>query len=112
MVDLAREAGGYEPVDPSVKVNQGQWHRIILSFDLAAGKYDKYIDGVYHSSQANAGLDGRQSIGQTFWLLNDNDGENGEVYLNSLAIYDRSLTADEARALGRSSGSGIPRVIP
>ncbi len=109
---LGQGGGGYEPVDPSVTVNQGQWHRIILSFDLAAGTYDKFIDGVYHSSQENGGLDGRQSAGETIWLFNDNDGENGEIYLNSLAIYDRSVSAEEARALGRPVASGVPRDIP
>lgn len=109
---LGQGGGGYEPDDPSVKVNAGQWHRIILSFDLSAGRYDKYVDGVYHSSQDNGGLDGRQSPKETIWLFNDNDGENGEIYLSSLAIYDRAIGTDEARVLGRPAGPGIPRNIP
>lgn len=109
---LGQGGGGYEPDDPAVKVNRETWHRVILSFDLASGTYDKYVDGAFHSTQANAGLDGRQSLKETLWLFNDNDGENGEIYLNSLAIYDRPISPDEARAFGRAQASGIPRNIP
>ncbi len=109
---LGQGGGGYEPDDPSVKVNREQWHRVILSFDLAAGRYDKYVDGIYHSSQSNGGLDGRQSAKETLWLFNDNDGENGEIYLSSLAIYDQAIGVEEARALGNPTALGIPRNIP
>ncbi|MBT5619217.1 MAG: hypothetical protein HOJ65_00485 [Verrucomicrobia bacterium] len=105
---LGQGGGGYEPEDPEVKVNTGQWHRIVLSFDLAAGSYKKYVDGTYHSAQANGGLDGRQSMGSTVWLFNDNDGENAEVYVGSIAIYGHTLTADEAAILGSAKASGIP----
>ncbi|MED5381219.1 MAG: hypothetical protein VYC47_01510 [Verrucomicrobiota bacterium] len=105
---IGQGGGGYEPDDPEVKVNTGQWHRIVLAFDLAAGSYKKYVDGTYHSSQANGGLDGRQSMGATAWLFNDNDGENGEVYVGSIAVYERELTADEAATLGLPKASGIP----
>ena len=90
---LGQGGGGYEPDDPEVKVNTSQWHRIVLVFDLAASSYKKYVDGTHHSSQANGGLDGRQSMGPTAWLFNDNDGENGEVYVGSIAVYERQLTA-------------------
>jgi hypothetical protein len=80
---------------------------VILAFDLASGLYEKYVDGVYHSKQNNGGLDGRQAAKDTIWLFNDNDGENGEAYVSSIAVYDRKLTADEARALGSTKASGI-----
>ncbi|HAH97958.1 MAG TPA: hypothetical protein DCO70_01385 [Verrucomicrobiales bacterium] len=105
---LGQGGGGYEPDDPEVKINTGQWHRIVLAFDLAAASYKKYVDGLYHSSQSNGGLDGRQSMGPTTWLFNDNDGENGEVYVGSIAVYERELTAEEALAMGSPKSSGIP----
>jgi len=109
---LGQGGGGYEPLDPGVKVNVNTWHRVILAFDLASGLYEKYVDGVYHSKQNNGGLDGRQAAKDTIWLFNDNDGENGEAYVNSIAVYDRKLTADEARALGSAGSVGVPTALP
>jgi len=108
---LGQGGGGYEPVDANVKVNANTWHRVVLAFDLASGLYEKYVDGVYHSKQNNGGLDGRQAAKDTIWLFNDNDGENGEAYVGSVAIYDRKLTADEATILGSAKASGIPESL-
>ncbi|MCD8534777.1 MAG: hypothetical protein LR011_08310 [Verrucomicrobia bacterium] len=105
---LGQGGGGYEPVDPEVKIIGEKWQRIILTFDLASGKYDKYIDGVFHSSQANGGLDGRQAARQAIWLLNDNDGENGEVFLSAVQVRDGYLSSADAAALGGPSSAGIP----
>ena len=104
---IGQGGGGYEPVDPNVKINANTWHRVILAFDLGNGLYEKYVDGVYHSKQINGGLDGRQAAKDTIWLFNDNDGENGEAFVGSVAIYDRKLTADEATILGSAKASGI-----
>ena len=41
----------------------------------------------------------------------DNDGENAEVYVGSIAVYERELTADEAGTLGLPKASGIPTSI-
>ena len=109
---LGQGGGGYEPDDPELKVNKGQWHRIVLAVDLAQGMYEKYIDGVYHSSQANAGLDGRQSMKQSVWLFNDNDGENGELYVAAIQVRNGKVSRDEARALGGPSALGIPMPTP
>ena len=109
---LGQGGGGYEPVDPGVKVNANTWHRVVLALDLASGLYEKYVDGVYHSKQNNGGLDGRQAAKDTIWLFNDNDGENGEAFVSSIAVYDRKLTADEARALGSAGSVGVPTALP
>ena len=97
---LGQGGGGYEPDDPELKVNKGQWHRIVLAVDLAQGLYEKYLDGVYHSSQANAGLDGKQSMKPSAWLFNDNDGENAELYVAAIQVRNGKVSRDEARALG------------
>ena len=109
---LGQGGGGYEPVDPGVKINANTWHRVVLTLDLASGLYEKYVDGVYHSKQNNGGLDGRQAAKDTIWLFNDNDGENGEAFVSSIAVYDRKLTADEARALGSAGSVGVPTALP
>ena len=109
---LGQGSNGYEPDDPEIKINTGQWHRIVLAIDLAQGLYEKYVDGIYHSSQTNSGLDGRQSMDTTSWLFNDNDGENGEIYVAAIQIRNGKVSQDEARALGAPSALGIPMPTP
>ena len=109
---LGQGGNGYEPDDPEIKVNKGQWHRIVLAVDLAQGLYEKYVDGKYHSSQTNSGLDGRQSMKSSSWLFNDNDGENGEIYVSAIQILNGKVSEDEAKALGTPSAIGIPMPTP
>jgi hypothetical protein len=109
---LGQGGGGYEPEDPEVKVTAEQWHRIILTFDLSSGSYTKYLNGKYHSKQANGGLDGRQSMGDSVWLFNDNDGENGELFIHSIAVYNREISSEEAAILGEVKPTGLPLFIP
>ena len=109
---LGQGGGGYEPEDPEVKVTTEQWHRIILTFDLSSGSYTKYLNGKYHSKQVNGGLDGRQSMGDSVWLFNDNDGENGELFVHSIAVYNREISPEEVAILGAVKPTGLPLFIP
>ena len=44
---------------------------------------------------------------QSVWLFNDNDGENGELYVAAIQVRNGKASRDEARALGPSA-LGIP----
>ena len=46
------------------------------------------------------------------WLFNDNDGENGELFVHSIAVYNREITAEEAGRLGGVQTTGLPLFIP
>ena len=46
------------------------------------------------------------------WLFNDNDGENGELFVHSIAVYNREITAEEAGLLGGVQTTGLPLFIP
>ena len=51
-------------------------------------------------------------MGDSVWLFNDNDGENGEVFVGSVAVYNREITAEEAALLGGVDAEGLPLFIP
>ena len=46
------------------------------------------------------------------WLFNDNDGENGEIYVSAIQILNGKVSEDEAKALGTPSAIGIPMPTP
>ena len=51
-------------------------------------------------------------MGESVWLFNDNDGENGELFINSIAIYNREISPAEAAILGGVEPKGLPLFIP
>ena len=99
----------------------GGWHRVLLVFDLgSATPITTYIDGVLNHAHTGAELggdlgilDGRWGLGATFDVFNDGDGTGEEklVDVSNLALFDTSLSASQATALG-GAGSAIVGVVP
>jgi hypothetical protein len=109
---------GYEPDQPSVKVEFERWHRLVISADLSKDppEFIKYIDGRRHSNQGDrgtiGGLDGRQTLAEQILLFADNDGERSEAIVSAVQVRDVQLTPGEVFALGGASPEGIPLDIP
>ncbi len=93
---------------------QDQWHRVVLAFDLANARLDKYIDGALVGTQTlESGLDGRwalytQTDNLPTLLFTDNDGETDYGYVSSVQIRDYPMTGTEVAALGGVNSAGIP----
>ncbi len=84
-----------------------QWYRVVITADLAAHQYFIYRDGqLLHTGNAgNMNLDNRFSIPSIdglnkLALIADDDGEDGDIDVAFIALYDRPLTADEVAAWG------------
>ena len=103
----------------------GEWHRVAFTVDLAKRELGKYIDGTnvltgpvgaaplgtnaVQYLDATVGVtDGRWSLLPQALLFADEDGETGEVYVNSIQFHNSALTPEQVAALGRASASGIP----
>lgn len=88
-------------------VAAGQWARVVITADLAAHQYFIYLDGqLLHTGNAgNMNLDNRFSIQSIdglnkLALIADDDGEDGDLDVAFIALYDRPLTLGEVAALG------------
>jgi hypothetical protein len=87
-------------------ITANTWHRLIIAADLTAstGSYTYYIDGVQaHSIQIPASpsfIDGRFSLDKTLLLFADNDGEDGEIDVATVALFNQMLTLNEVKAIG------------
>jgi|GEM_PF-2461316 len=83
------------------------WYRIVLTGDMTAAPGVQnilYRDGVEFmvddTNRGNVIDDDRQSFGPVINILGDEDGENGDISVGQVAIFNRALTDVEVAQLG------------
>jgi hypothetical protein len=84
------------------KINLNTWHRVVITRTVAT--IAAYIDGVMVISRD--GTDSRFNLnlaGVLFFA--DNDGDDGDIDVAEIALWDRSLSAEEAARLGKAGNS-------
>ncbi|HEY1047332.1 MAG TPA: DUF4397 domain-containing protein, partial [Bacteroidia bacterium] len=87
-------------------ISANKWHRLIIAADLtpSTGTYNYYIDGALaHSISFPASpsfIDGRFSLDKVLLLFADNDGEDGEMDVNTVALFNKILTLNEVKSIG------------
>ena len=84
-----------------------QWYRVVVTADLGAHDYRIYLDGqlLHIGNVGNINLDNRFSIASIdglnkLALIADDDGEDGDLDVAFISLYDRPLTAGEVGAWG------------
>lgn len=102
-------------------VSADQWYRLVFSADI--GETPSFVTTVTDSSgtswsfdHAFQGLDGRHSLypidnQNVVHFFADESGEDNEVHVSNLAIYDFPLTNRQALSLGVPGGA-IPNLSP
>jgi hypothetical protein len=95
----------------------GKWYRLAFTADLGAGLATYYTNGTPALERVGGSLlEGRYSLYSTNdnlpSLLLFNEGDTGgnythELYVASIAIVDRTLSASEIAALGAPNAEGI-----
>lgn len=94
------------------EIDETKWTRLVLTFDLTSrgGDAIAYLDGkLFHTHSADLNVDGRYSVGTGLKLFADDSGDNAQISVNALAIYDGVLTSSEVAALGKA---GTPIAEP
>lgn len=81
----------------SVKTNE--WYRMIISVKNGT-QYKYYMDGQLLNDGSVQGIDGRFSLDSLLLMFADEDGEDGEIIVSEIGIWDRALTAVEVMNLG------------
>ncbi len=80
------------------------WYRMVIVADLGV-QYRYYLDGQLAQDGSPRKLDDRLSLDSpdgtnTVLFFGDNDGEDADIDVAMLALYDRPLTLDEVQELG------------
>jgi len=89
--------GGYS----SYGVTDGGWFRVTFVADLG-NSYKIYLDGqLINEASQGFEIDGRMALNPVEFLLShDNDGEDNEIDIAELAVYNRVLTEQEIIDIG------------
>jgi hypothetical protein len=98
--------GGAGTAVTACNIIPGTWHRLVVITDLtqaeAGGRRYFYVDGVRVNSSINVAVDNiRGSLSPDGVLFfEDNNREDSEMDVATVAIWGRLLTPDEAQVLG------------
>ena len=76
------------------------WYRVVVSVDNGSF-YRIYVDGELWLQGSVQPVDGRFSLDPTVLLFADDDGEDAEMHVSTVAIWDNPLSDNEIFGLGR-----------
>jgi len=85
-------------------VSPDTWYRLILSIDNGT-QFKSYIDGSLIIEHAVQPVDDRWGLSPFMYLFGDNDGDDGEIDIAEVAIWDHPLSDAEIAAFGGVGGA-------
>jgi len=88
----------------SYTVIPGQWYRLVVTADLG-NHYDYYLDGQVLQQGGAQDLDGRFALypllnGNDLLFFADDNGEDNNIDIAQIAVFDTTLTTQEINDLG------------
>jgi hypothetical protein len=81
----------------TVKTNE--WYRMVLSVKNGT-QYKYYLDGSLLNNGTVQGIDGRFSLDTLLLMFADEDGEDNNIIVSEIGIWDRALSGAEISSLG------------
>jgi len=92
---LGVRSTGYSP-EPIVA---GEWNRMVVVVNNGV-EYSIYLNGVKFLTGVVQDIDGRFALNPTVLLMADEDGEDNELDVARISIYDKALTGAQVASLG------------
>ena len=86
------------------------WYRMVVTVDNS-GFYRIYVNGKLWLDGPGQDLDGRFSLEPTMLLFADENEEDNEIYISTVALYDYPLTVEEVATLNGPGGQELPLSI-
>jgi len=80
-------------------IETDQWYRLVISVSNGT-HYRYYLDGQLLLDGAIQEIDDRFSLQPTLLIFADNDGDDGEIDVAEVAIWDQALTSYQIQQLG------------
>lgn len=80
-------------------IEEGVWYRMVVSVKNGSF-YKLYINGELWVDGAGQEVDSRDGLAETMLIFADNDGEDGDMDISELSIWDVALSDDEVAELG------------
>jgi len=86
----------------------GSWHQILVTYNASSGIVTTYYDGSASDAGGNGGGLGGASVTGLSIGCNPNSGENCDVALDEVCVWNRILTADEITEAYNLGDAGQP----
>lgn len=83
----------------SQTIKPNAWNRAVIVVNNGS-EFSIYLNGVKGLDGYVQPIDGKYALQPTFLLCADNDGEDAEIDVARVMLYDKALTEDEAKSLG------------
>jgi hypothetical protein len=83
----------------SQTIKPNTWNRAVVVVNNGS-EYSVYLNGVKGLDGYVQPIDGNYGLQPTTLLFADNDGEDGEIDVARVMLYNKALTGDEAQSLG------------
>ncbi len=80
-------------------ISAGEWYRLVVTVELGSF-FRWYVDGQLAREGGAQSIDNRFALAPLLLLFSDENGEDGEIDIAEIRIWDRALTAEEAASLG------------
>lgn len=80
-------------------VKAGSWNRLVVVVNNGV-EYSLYLNAIKILAGTIQDIDGRFALNPTLILFGDNDGEDGEMDVARVSLYNRALTQSEVQSLG------------
>ncbi len=82
-----------------IAITPNEWYRLIVSIKNGS-QFNIYLDGQLFLKGTVQPVNGRFSLENQLLIFADEDGEDGLIHCSELAIWNKALTAEEAKELG------------
>jgi len=98
-IDTAGKMGVHATGYTEPLITAGRWYRLAIAV-TNGHRYDYYIDGQPVLRGKPGEIDGRFSLGPTFLLFADENGEDNPLDVTEIMLFSRALSDAEIAALG------------
>ncbi|MDD5149864.1 MAG: fibronectin type III domain-containing protein, partial [Flavobacterium sp.] len=112
-VNLAGKVGVYSLGYSTLSIVPNEWYRLVITVD-AGNSIKVYLDGTQWNAGASDTLNGRFSLQSILLLLADDNGEDNQMDVASMGIFDKTLSAAEVFTIGslHSNTPALPDFLP
>ena len=80
-------------------VRPNEWYRFVVSVKNGT-QYKYYLDGNLINNGTSQAVDGRFALDSLLLMFADEDGEDNEIVVSEIGIWDKALTGVEVQNLG------------
>lgn len=95
----------------SLGLNESEWTRIVVTFNLGTANPEDeiktYINGSLFHTHADLALNGRYALDPSLLFFADNNAENASLNVGTVALFNGALSAGEVSAMG-----GVLTAVP